>query len=232
MDMARATRNEWRFWPNREDVALRVQTALGVYDTHPLSAPGGAAKRRAPTWKEMTASAGGVSAKNLVWLIPAANLPEGVEPRAGYQIRSADDVDHTILEVLDGKFANTRRCVTIALAVVYELHALGVLTRPDDAQDDAGRSLPSAYTEIARVKCRVQPQDSEAGDHFERRTTARRFAAYLDQQLQPRAKDVFTVTTYVSPGGAIASVQSYTVLGYRNPERLDQLAALDLELLS
>ncbi len=221
---------EWRLWPRREDITLRAQTALGVYDSHPLTAPGGAAKRRAPTWKEMTASAGGVSAKNLVWLLPKQNLPDEVEPRAGYQIRDAAGVDHTVLEVQAGKFNQTHRCVTIALAVVYELSAVGVLTRPDGGQDAAGRPYPS-YTEVARVRCRVQPQDSAAGDHFERRTTAHKFAAVIDTQVQARARDVFTVTSYVSPGGAVASVQSYTVLGYRAPERLDQLPALDLELI-
>lgn len=230
--MARATANEWRLWPQREDVTLRVQTAIGVYDSHPLSADGGAAKRRAPTWKEMTASAGAVTAKNLVWLVPTANLPDGIEPRAGHQIRDAEDVDHTILDAVSGKWRNTWRCTTIALSVVYELSALGVLTRPDAGQDAAGRPLPTGYAEVARVRCRVQPQDSDAGEHFGRVTTARKYTAYVDQQLAPRAKDVFTVTSYVSQGGAVASVTAYTVLGFRNPERLDQLCSLDLELLA
>jgi hypothetical protein len=231
VDMQRATASEWRLWPNREDAILRVQTAPGVYDSHPLTATGGAAKRRAPTWKEVTASAGGVSSKNLVWLLPTANLPDGVEPRAGSQIRDRADIDHTILEATSGKFANTWRCITIALAVVYELHALGILTRGDSAQDSAGRSLPGSFTEVARTKCRVQPQDSEAGEHFDRLTTARKFVAYCDAQLAPRTRDVFTVTSYVSPGGAIAGTQAYTVKGYRSPERLDQLCSLDLELI-
>jgi hypothetical protein len=232
MDMAAATRDEWRYWPNRENVTLRAIGAPGEYDSHHLKAPGGAAKRRAPNWKEMTASAGAVTSKNLVWLLPAVNLPEGVEVRAGYQIRDADDVDHTVLEAQSGKFAQTWRCVTIALAVVYELHATGVLTRPSNAQDDAGRAALTGYATVATVKCRVQPQDSQAGDHFDRRTTAQKFTAYCDRQLQPRARDVLTVTSYVSPGGAISGVQSYSILGYRNPERLDQLCALDLESLS
>jgi hypothetical protein len=232
MDMAAASRDDWKFWPNREDVVLRVLAAEGEYDSHLLEADGGSCKRRAPTWKEITASAGATTSKNLVWLVPAAHLPENVEVRAGYQIRDSADVDHTVLEAQSGKFANTWRCVTIALAVVYELHATGVLTRPDNTQDDAGRMALSSYSTVATVKCRVQPQDSEAGEHFDRLTTARKFTAYCDTQLAPKAKDVFTVTSYVSPGGAIAGVQSYTVKGYRSPERLDQLCSLDLEIIS
>jgi len=236
--MASMTRNEWQFWPDRENVVLRKQTALGVYDSHPLKATGGSCKRRAPNWKEMTASAGAVTSRNLVWLIPDANLLENVKPRAGDQIRAietatGEEIDHTILEATVGKFGNTHRCVTIALAVVYELSATGVLTRPSNAQDAAGRSALTSYSQVGEtVRCRVQPLDSDAGDHQGRRTVVRKFAAYLERPLAVRAKDVFNVTTYASPGGAVASVQGYTVTGFRNPERLDQLMSLELELLS
>ncbi len=233
MTMAAMTRDEWRFWQDRENATLRKQTALGVYDSHPLAATGGAVKRRAPTWKEMTASAGAVSAKNLVWLLPDANLPDGVTPRAGDQVRGAGDVDHTLLEVAVGKFGNTHRCVSIALSVVYELSATGVLSRPDNAQDAAGRMALTAYAAAGEpVRCRVQPEDSAAADVLERRTVPRKFTALLDTPVAVRARDVFTVTTYVSAGGAVAATQAYTVLGFRNPERLDSLMSLDLELIS
>lgn len=232
MDMATATKNEWKLWSNRENVTLRAQTALGVYDAHPLSATGGAAKRRAPTWKEMTASAGGVTSKNLIWLLPNPNLPELVQPKAGDVIRDLSDIDHTILEVQLGKFGNTHRCVTIALAVVYELRQRGVLTRPTAAQDDAGRATNASYTTVGTVWCRLQPQDSAATEVHGRLTLPEQFAAYIDTPLSVRAKDVFTVTSYVSPGGAIASTQAYTVKGFRHPESLDALMQLDLELIS
>ncbi len=237
MSFATMTRDEWTFWPDREDVVLRKQTALGVYDSHPMTATGGAAKRRAPTWKEMTASAGATTSKNLVWLLPDANLPGGILPRAGDQLRAVEtatgeEIDHTVLEVQVGKFGNTHRCVTVALAVVYELSARGVLTRPDNTQDAAGRAALSTYATVGTVRCRVQPLDGQTSEIDQRVTIARKFAAHLDAPLAARAKDVFTVTSYVSPGGAVASVQAYTVTGSRNPERLDQLMSLDLELIA
>ncbi len=238
MSFATMTRNEWRFWPDRENVVLRVQTALGVYDSFRVAATGGGAKRRAPTWKEMTASAGAVSSRNLVWLVPAANLPENVQPRAGDQIRAVEtatglEIDHTVLEVQVGKFGNTHRCVTLALAVVYELSATGTLTRPDNTQDAAGRAALTNYTAIGEpVRCRVQPQDSATEEVLGRVTMPRKFEALLETPLAVKAKDVFTVTTYVSPGGAVASTQAYTILGFRNPERLDLLQSLDLELIA
>jgi hypothetical protein len=234
--MREMTANEWRFWPEREDAVLQKQTALGVYDSHPLTATGGAVKRRAPTWKEMTASAGAVTARNLVWLLPSPNLPEGVTPRAGDQIRASEttgeEINHTILEAQTGKFGNTHRCVTIALAVVYELSALGVLTRPDNTQDAAGRAALTNYSAVGSVRCRVQPSDSQTGEAFGRVTIPRKFNAVIETPLAIQAHDVFTVTTYASPGGRVAGTQAYTVLGFHNPERLDQLMSLDLELIT
>lgn len=221
MSFATMTADDWRFWPEREDATLRKQTALGTYTDHALSATGGAAKRRAPTWKEQAASAGAYSAKNLVWLLPTANLPSGVTPKAGDVIRDADGVDHTVLEVLVGKFGQTHRCVTIALAVVYELSALGTLERPISGRDGAGRPLAAGYDTVAAdVRCRVQPEDGAAGDVDERRVIALRYTAVLATGVAVRAKDRFT-----------ADGVAYTVLGFRNPERLDELLQLTLELV-
>lgn len=218
---ATMTADEWRFWPEREDVTLRKQTAVGAYTNHALSATGGAAKRRAPTWKEQTASAGAYSAKNLVWLLPTANLPDGVTPKAGDVIRDASSVDHTVLEVQVGKFGQTHRCVTIALAVVYELSELGTLERPVSGRDGAGRPLPAGYTVIAAdVSCRVQPEDGTAGDVDERKVIPLRYTATLATPVVVRARDRFTVDG-----------TAYTVTGFRNPERLDQLLQLSLELV-
>ncbi len=231
MNMAAITRNEWKMWQQREDAVLRARTGPGLYDSFPLSATGGAVKRRAPTWKEITASAGGVTSKNLVFLVPDANLPEGVTPRVADQLQDLDEIDHTILEVQAGKFGQTHRCVTIALAVVYELAATGVLTRPTVAQDDAGRAALSAYTTVGTTKCRVQPEGGQSEEVHGRKTMPKRYSGYLETPFVPRAKDVFTVTSYTSPGGAVASVVRYTVTGFRNPEALDQLLTLDLELI-
>jgi len=222
MDFAAMTADEWRLWPEREDVTFLKQTAVGSYDEYRLSfSPGGAAKRRAITWKEMTASAGAYTSQDKAWLIPAANLPGGVLPAPGDIVRDSADVDWTVGDVTVGKFGNTHKCVCRALAIVNALSATGTLTRPSNAQDSAGRMSLATYSTVGTVACRVQPQDSSAGDVFDaRRTIVRKYAAYLATPLAVLAKDVFTV------GG-----QAYTVLGFRNPERIWDLQSLDLELL-
>ncbi len=232
MGFAEMTAGDWRYWPEREDVTLRARTALGVYDSHPLTATGGAVKRRAITWKEMTASAGAYTSRDRAWLIPAANLPVGVVPRPGDQVRDASDVDWTVGEVAVGKFGQTYRCVCRALAVVNELSASGRLLRPDATTDAAGRPAPN-YSQVgAPVRCRVQPLDGAAAEIDQRVTARRALAAYLAAPLDARARDVFEVTTRVSFGGAIASVQRYTIKAARNAERIWDLMQLDLELVA
>lgn len=218
---ATMTAGDWRFWTERENATFREQTALGTYTAHALSATGGAAKRRAPTWREQAASAGAYTAKNLVWLVPQQNLPVGVAPKAGDVIRDASGVDHTVLEVQLGKFGQTHRCTTIALAVVYALSELGTLTRPVSGRDNAGRPLPAGYDTVASdVRCRVQPEDGTAGDVDERRVIPLRYTGFLETPLAVRARDRFTVAEV-----------TYTVLGFRNPERLGDLMQLTLELV-
>lgn len=217
--MRQATLNEWKYWPEREDATLREQTALGVYTGHDLTASGGAIKRRAPTWKEMTASNGAYTGKNLVFLLPTANLPDDVAPKVGDVIRDAANVDHTILEAMAGKFGNTWRCVTIALALVNGLASTGTLSRPDNERTTAGRPTLANYTAVAEnVACRVQPEGGSAAEVAGRVTIPKRFTAYLGVQVDARAKDRFVC------GGV-----TYTVLEMRQPERLDQLMSLTLE---
>jgi hypothetical protein len=227
------TANEWKHWTDREDASLRVLTAPGRYDALPLTAPGGAVKRRAITWKEMAASAGAYTSRDRAWILPRVNLPDGVEPKPGDIVRDLSDVDWTVGDVTVGKFGNTFKCVCRALAVVNELSAVGVLTRPDGTRDAAGRQAQASYAAVGEpVRCRVQPLDSQAGDAMERRTIPRQFAAYLACPLAADARDVFTVTSYDSYGGNPTGTVAYTVKGFRNPERLWDLMQLDLELIS
>lgn len=228
------TAGEWRYWPERENVTLRVQTALGVYDSYPLTATGGAAKRRSITWKEMTASSGAYTNQDRAWLLPSQNLPEAVLPKPGDQIRDASDVNWTIGDITVGKFGNTYKCVSRALALVHELSAVGTLTRPDNTQDAAGRAALTSYSTVGSpVRCRVQPMDSQAGEVFGRVTIPRQFTAILETPLTVQSHDVFTVTSYKSFGSTVVTgTQSYTVRGFKNAERIWELMEISLELIA
>lgn len=221
-DAENAHADEWRLWPAREDVTFRRQTAVGAYTNHALSAAGGAVKRRAITWKEMAASAGAYTSRDRAWLVPVANLPAGpVEPKPGDVLLDSGGVSWTIGDVTVGKFGETYKCVARALAIVSGLSASGQLSRPTNAQDSAGRASFGAYANVGgAVACRVQPDDGEVAEVFDRLTIPRKFTAFLETPLSVKAHDRFVV------GGV-----TYTVLGFRNAERIWDLSELVLELI-
>lgn len=210
---------EWTFWPGRENVTFRKQTAVGTYTDYALSATGGAVKRRAISYRELAASAGAYTSQDKNWLLPLANLPAGpVLPAPGDVIRDSDSVDWTVGEVTVGKFGLTHKCVCRALAVVNALSATGTLRRSANSADSAGRPGLAAYSTVATVTCRVQPEDSDAAELLDRVTIPRRYTAYLATPVVVRAHDAFLV-----------GATTYTVLGFRNPERIWDLQSLVLE---
>lgn len=219
-DWKAMTAGDWRMWTQREDATLRVQTAVGVFDSHPLEETGGAVKRRVLTFKEMAASAGVYVNSDRAFLIPDEVLPEGVRPSPGDQVRDADDIDWTIGEVSVGKFANTHKAICRALEIVEALKVTATLKRPVSAKDAAGRPALATTTTIGTVKCRVQPEDSDASESFDRIAMPTKFTAYLATPLTVQAHDQFVV-------GAV----TYTVLGFRNPARIWDLMSLALELV-
>lgn len=221
-----STRGDWQFLQGLEAVSWNILGPIGGY-TGPLplffGARAAVVLRRALTWKELMASAGAYTGVNQVFLVPDQVLAPyaPLVPKAGDTFLDVSGVNHTVLDTQIGKHSNTHRCTTIALAVVNSLGVMGTLLRPDNTQDAAYRAALTNYTTVGTSLCRVQPLDSDAGDVLGRRTIALKFTAYLETPLQVQAHDQF------SAGGNV-----YTVLGFRNPARLDQLQSLDLELVS
>lgn len=110
-------------------------------------------------------------------------------------------------------------CVNLVLAA--DLRSTGTLSRPNFVQDDAGRRALGTYTAVATdVPCRVQPADSAAVDALDRRVIVGHYQAILGTAVSARAQDRFV------SGGV-----TYTVTGYRDPERIDDLMTLELELV-
>lgn len=221
-DPATSHAAEWRFWPGRANATLRKQTAIGVYTPHALSATGGAVKFRALTFREMAASAGAYTAQDRAILVPSENLPTGVKPAPGDQFLDAASVTWTVGEVSPfGKFGLTHRCVVRALAIVGALATSGQLMRASNAQDIYGRAALSDYAAVGSpVLCRVQPEDGDVGEVFGRTAIARKYTAYLETPVTVAAHDQWLVDT-----------TAYTVLGFRNPERVWDLMSLSLELI-
>ena len=222
--------NEWVYWPDRETVTHREQTAIGTYSNHALamthpvsgSSTSSVAKRRALTFREAATSAGAYTSANLVFLVPTAAFG-ATPPKVGDILRDASSIDHTILEVQKGKLGNTQRCVTIALALVNDLRTSAVLLRPTNNQDAAGKRDPDLTAVVENILCRVQPIRGDVSeDGFDGQVLRGRYFAYLDTRVHPRFGDVFVVLNDDD------TETRYTITAWENPERLDQLMSLAL----
>lgn len=219
-------RDEWRIWQGREDVILRSRTAIATYDAFRIEATEdgakGGAKRRALTYKELIASEGVYTHNNLVWLIPAENLPDAIEPRIGDRVLDSGDFEYTILEVQKGKFGETHRCITICLKLVEDLRDEATIRRPADIKDEGGRPALSTYAILyEHVPCRLQPKESVRGEALGRTTSPHKFIAYVDLPIEVlRARDALEVAG-----------QRYTIDRLGEVARLDRLPEIECTLL-
>jgi hypothetical protein len=146
-------------------------------------------------------------------------------------VKPADTITRT-----DGSIWTVLRAVTPSVSV-YQIDVIdlilsnglqqsGTLLRPLTTKDAAGRQAlgPYAgYNVIATgIPCRLQPITGDVTDVFDRKSVVQKWTAIIGTQLTASAKDVFSVD----------NVTFYTVLGFKNPQRIDELQTLSLELVA
>jgi hypothetical protein len=133
--------------------------------------------------------------------------------------RTSDGQTYTVLTAVPTVFTKIWDLVCRNLILANDLRQTGTLSRPSNAQDAAGRPTLASYTTIAAdIPCRVQPMGGAAAELLDRKTIPQRFTAYLGVQVEARAKDKF-----------VAGGVTYTVIEWKDPERIDELMSLILE---
>ncbi len=219
----RLFRRLWRTMPDRVPIVFQTQTAPGVYTSGNVTdcwwRPGGSGE---------AAPSQGVYTRSLrTWFIPKEKRI--TSPNVGDLIvgnyTDGPFVDPlttwTVLSISDVGALGAWSCDSISLQLQADLRDSGTISRPTNAQDAQGRMSLLTYTPVASgVPCKVQPMDSLAGDVFDRRTIPNQLAGYLGYFLDVRAKDVLSVN------GA-----NYTIKATTQPERIDVLQTLELELI-
>lgn len=173
--------------------------------------------------KEAAASKGAYQAGDVSFSIRQALLTETGGAKPGDKvIRQSDGRTYTVLSAIPTVMTRVWDLTCRDLILAHDLRGTGTLSRPQAGQDAAGRPVKSTYNVVAAdVPCRVQSQGSSTEDALGKRTMSTKLTAYLGEQVDAQAKDRF-----VSDG------VTYTVLGVKNPDRIDQLMSLDLEQLS
>lgn len=210
------TRSEWRFWPNREPVTLRIIGADLTYTSSAISD----AKFRAINYKEMMGSQGAYIGRDRVCLIPAEVLLPGVSIKSGDKIRQADNTDWTVLEVQAGKFLQTFRCVTRCLVLVYDLSENVVVKRPSPTTDASGKRN-STFATVYTVRAKIQEQSAAVVPDYQGGPTGRReLTMYTDTRMTLLPGDVIDV-----------GATRYDYAGSSNWDRIDGLGEVKLYMI-
>lgn len=189
------------------------------------------AKRRNLTRKEQAASFGTYTAKDRVWLVPAAVMGPGFEIKPGDVIvgkRPLNEFDTdrwTVLEADLGKYGQTWRLTTRNLSLAYELQELINIERPAVSYDAAmapvkawptGPQPLGGIVLYGNLPARPQLLTKEIKDERGIRGLERRYDVIVGRQVAVTNED------------RIAWRGEYLdIIGYRNAERIDELPIIE-----
>lgn len=130
-------------------------------------------KRRALTQRELAASGGVYTGRDVVWLLPSKFLSPTRVPKPGDVVVDKDQQRWTALEVGLNKWRNTWRLMCRNLSVALDLNDVVNIERADITYDASGvpvKAFPTGLpplggrTLYAGLRARVQPVTDEIKD--------------------------------------------------------------------
>lgn len=167
---------------------------------------------------EAAPSRGAYAKYDVVFTLGMDDLPFEPKPRDTVTWKGSI---YTVLDVTGSDWLKFWRVTARNLVLAADLRQTGTLSRPAVTQDSSGLPARSSYATVTGdVPCRVQPLGGTATDVLEKRTIPQRFTAFVGVLLDARASDRF-----------VCNGVTYTVTGVSNPERIDELQSLSLEVL-
>lgn len=222
----------YKVWGNTEPITLgsveRQGTGLAVQSTANIPI----AKRRAPTFRELSASNGAYTGADLVWLLPVAQLPTGTpNPKPGDRIPDASGTIWTVLEAALNALKSTWRLMTRNLALAYQLYDTIDIQRAAITYDKAGaivRGWPDDATPTGTVvypalPAKVQLLTQETKEVFGVYGLSGTYAVTVAHDLVTQKMDRIAWR----PSGTTIYLD---ILGQHNPQRIDELPVLDCQL--
>lgn len=236
MDLTPVFATDYLTWDNTEPVqyerARHGDSFPPADRTKPsqadILAPISVAKRRAVNRKELAASAGVYTPKDLVWLIPQAVLTTGLVPKPGDAVLDNNGDRWTVLELALNKFKQTWRltCRNFVLSeALYDkidilranldIDAAGAYVKNfDDALGIQNNGMRYLYRQLP---CRVQLITNEIVDERGIRGFQATTQIILSKQIDVTFED-----------RVIFGDKIFDITGYHNPERIDELPVLDV----
>ena len=164
--------------------------------------------------REAESSGGRYLSSDVVWHLPAAQLPEA--PRPG-DVLVESGRRWTILDVQQATLRSRWRCVCRELAITAGLDEFVDIEKALYEKTNAGAQRAVWFTWRSGVRAKIQAAASTTGDQHDGNVTTARFTIFCEENL---ALD----HTYrlKGPGGAV-----YRILACRKTGRVDALMEID-----
>lgn len=168
--------------------------------------------------KELAASNGVYTPDDVIWRFPDRYVTNKPKPRD--RILDADGVTWTILEawyIFDQK---RHRCACRNLILAFDLYDQIDVETPAITYDAAGVATKTWGTLYSQIPSRLQPITADIADERGIRALRVTHNLIVDRVLSVTNEDrVLLNGTY------------YEIRGYHNPERIDELLVLDVEIV-
>ncbi len=174
---------------------------------------------RAIRTREAEPSGGHYTAANVIWYLPAAELPGGITPADILIDQSARR--WTVLDVQSTALRTCWRCVCRVLSITEELDQQIAIEKAEYHKSPGGAEQPVWHTWRAAVRAHIQPIAAASTHEADRDATAARFIIYCRENLS-----LDHTHRIRGPDGAL-----YRILACRKSDRIDALTEIDVTRL-
>lgn len=174
------------------------------------------ALRRAVRQREQAPSGAVYVASDVKWHLPAAEL--SLVPGVGMRLEDGAGQRWTILEVSRETWGTRWACWTRNLALAEGLEDTITIQQATWIKGASGAVTAEWSDWLVDLRARLQPIASDVGELHQQREAPVRYQLFLEDQVAVDGNH------RVVHDGVV-----YHVLGYRLPERIDELCVLELE---
>ncbi len=178
------------------------------------------ALRQAVRAREIDQSPGRFESGDVVWHLPAAELPE--PPQPGDVILDPDGVRWTVLDVRHRVLGSRWRCVARNLALFHGLDDYVDIEKAGYTKGSGGADEVAWHVWRAGLRARIEPLDAAVRAEHGKQSAAARFRVYLAEDVP-----VDHLHRIKAADGTV-----YAITGHRKAERIDALMEIDVVRVS
>lgn len=218
--------DDYLAWDRTESVTLEVGRRVG----QPATTAVPVAKRRAITSREKSPSGGAYVGYEVRWHLPTRVLPPGQRIKPGDAILDQHEVRWTVLTADLNRLGYTWALGCVDLVLAHDLADVVTIETADISYDGAGaavKAFPPAGGQVLYqgIPARVQLLTDEVADERGIRSFRGRYSVIVGLPVDVTFEDR---VNWTDPKTAQTILLDIT--GVHNPDRIDELQALDCEV--